>query len=77
MKRINDTPRLTTAEANSGLWQELSKHITERLAEKRRENDHDKDAIKTAHLRGFIAACKEILELAEKPPLETEADDGE
>lgn len=77
MKRINDTPRLTTAEANSGLWQELAKYLTERLADKRRENDHDKDAIKTAYLRGQIATMKELLALAETPPPETEADDGE
>lgn len=77
MKRVNDSPRLTTAEASSALWQELAKHLAARLATKRAENDHDKDAIKTAHIRGYVACLKELLALAETPPPETEADESE
>jgi hypothetical protein len=77
MKRVNDSPKLTAAEMSSALWQELAKHLATRLAAKRAENDQDKDATKTAYLRGYIACLKEFLALAETPPPEPEADESE
>ena len=77
MKTVNDTTRLTAAEAGTPLWDELSRFISKRLSLMRAENDNDKDPIKTAHLRGRIAFAKELLALAQEPAPEPEADDAE
>lgn len=77
MRTVNDTPRLTAAEASSPLWDELAKFLAKRLSVMRAENDNDKDPIKTAHQRGKIAFAKEILALANEPAPEPEADDAE
>jgi hypothetical protein len=70
--------KLTRSEASSGLWQRIEEHLTRRLAEKRAENDHDKDAIATAKLRGAVAEIKAFLALAQiEPAPEPEADDAE
>lgn len=68
--------KLTRSEAGSPLWAKLEEHITARLTDKRAENDLDKDAIKTAYLRGLIAAYKEFLLLAQQAP-EPETDEPE
>jgi hypothetical protein len=69
--------KLTRSEAASGLWQRIEEHLKARLAEKRAENDHDKDAIATARLRGALAEIKAFLALAETQAPEPEADDAE
>lgn len=68
MKTVNDSTRLTAAEAATQLWDELSRFISRRLNLMRAENDNDKDPIKTAHLRGRIAAMKELLALGSQEP---------
>jgi hypothetical protein len=70
--------KLTRSEAASGLWQRIEEHLVRRLADKRAENDNrTKDAIETAHIRGYIAATKDFMALAETQAPEPEADDAE
>jgi hypothetical protein len=70
--------KLTRTEASSGLWQRIEEHLVRRLADKRAENDNrTKDAIETAHIRGYIAATKEFLALAETSAPELETDEPE
>ena len=68
--------KLTRSEAGSPLWVKLEEHIKSRLADKRAENDNDKDAIATARLRGCISELKEFLLLAQQAP-EPETDEPE
>jgi hypothetical protein len=70
--------KLTRTEAASGLWQRIEEHLKARLAEKRAENDHDKDAIATAKLRGALSEIKAFLAIgSQEPSPEPEADDAE
>jgi hypothetical protein len=70
--------KLTRTEASSGLWQRIEEHLKARLADKRAENDHDKDAIATARLRGAISELKLFMAIgSQEPSPEPEADDAE
>lgn len=54
-------------ERHSQLWRDLMRHVDDRLAELRMNNDADKDERATAHLRGRIAELKALQDLG-KPP---------
>ena len=61
-------PEFTDFEKQGAVWMKLSAHLNARLALLRRQNDDDKDEIKTARLRGRIAEVQMILGLANKKP---------
>lgn len=60
---------LTFSERQSGLWERLLKHMTQRLAELRTQNDAIKPEMQTAQLRGEIAALKRLIALDEPDPI--------
>lgn len=55
--------KLEVIETRSALWKKLERYLAERLEATRIKNDGDWGEVKTAHMRGKIAAYKEILEL--------------
>lgn len=63
--------RLQPHESASLLWQSLERHMNERLAQLRAQNDAHLPAERTADIRGRIAQLKELMSLA-KPPREPE-----
>lgn len=54
---------LTEEELNSPLWHKLTQHWEERLQRLREDNDKELDELKTAKLRGKIAAVKDDIAL--------------
>lgn len=67
-------PVLTQEEARHPLWLKVKKHLEERLAQVRVENDKDHDERKTARIRGRINELKYLAAL-DKPAPQTVADD--
>ena len=62
---------LAPHERTSPLWQSLERHMDDRLAQLRAQNDAHLPAERTADIRGRIAQLKELMSLA-KPPREPE-----
>ena len=60
---------LTKGERLNPVWMALSRHLEERIAQLRMQNDGDKDERETAKLRGRIAELKGILALAKDLPV--------
>jgi len=60
-------PVLLPEDLRSPTWLKIKAHFEERLADHRKANDNDKDAVATAKLRGRIAEAQYLLDLA-KPP---------
>lgn len=54
-------------ERHGQLWRDLMRHLEDRLAELRQQNDATLDDRATATLRGRIAEVKSLLSL-DKPP---------
>lgn len=54
---------LSKEEITTQLWQKLEKHFEAKIQGLREENDHQADGVTTGHLRGQIAAYKEMLRL--------------
>lgn len=52
----------------SETWRALEEMATAKLEDLRRKNDGQLDVVQTAHLRGRIAATKELLTLAHPAP---------
>lgn len=52
----------------SELWLRLSKHLEQRIASLRAQNDGDLDERKTAELRGRIAEAKALQSLGREIP---------
>lgn len=61
---------LSPSERTSPLWRAVSEHMEKRIASLRAQNDADKDATQTAHLRGRIAELKALVALGEPQPFE-------
>lgn len=55
-------------------WMRVEEWATARIDAQRKRNDGPLDAVQTAHLRGQVAALKELLAL-DKPAPETRTDD--
>lgn len=55
--------KLMQSEVETPLWQKVEKFVNDRLSLARKENDHMLFEQRTNHLRGKIAAYKEILEI--------------
>lgn len=66
---------LTSFDLASSAWVKLSTHIAAEIQHLRMKNDNDADAVKTAHIRGRIAALKNLLALGNPDPA-VEVDDG-
>jgi len=58
--------KLTAADVRNPLWLTLSEALREELASLRQQNDAEKPPEQTAHLRGRIAAVKQILALGDQ-----------
>ena len=56
-----DTLHLNKEELETALWKKIEKHFKGQLTELRALNDWDRTEGETAHLRGRIAQCKEVL----------------
>ena len=68
---------MTGVDVNSLTWRALEQHALARISTLREKNDSQSlDAIRTAELRGRIAAWKELLALAEEPAPAQSADTG-
>lgn len=64
-------------DAQSLTWRALEQHALARIASLREKNDGPSlDALRTADLRGRIAAWKELLALADEPAPAQTADTG-
>ena len=62
--------KLLPADRMNPLWLALSRHMNERLAGLRQQNDASLPIEATQQVRGRIAQIKELLALAEdKPPI--------
>ena len=62
--------KLLPADRMNPLWLALSRHMNERLAGLRQQNDASLPLEQTEKVRGRIAQIKELLALAEdKPPI--------
>lgn len=61
--------RLETGEIQSPLWVKLKRHLEQRLAQLRQDNDGELSPEATAKIRGKIAAIKECLELETEFPM--------
>lgn len=75
-----DEFRLTTSDTQQPVWKKLRTHYEARLATLRARNDNTAlDPVKTAALRGEIAAVRSFLALDQPAPGKTEVDpdDGE
>lgn len=59
---------LSHTERHSELWRKLSKELTRRLEEQRKENDGPLDAEATARVRGHIQCLRSIIALGDDPP---------
>lgn len=59
---------LTEEDRRNPLWLRLERHLTERLAFLRKENDASREHAQTEHQRGRIAEIKAILALADEKP---------
>ena len=74
-KDSGEIRKLATAEVMSRAWLVLSRHLSARLETMRAMNDRaSMTESETAHLRGQIAAYKEILGLGQPDPEATETD---
>lgn len=63
-------------EPQSNTWKAVEEYATEKLESYRKQNDStDLDEVKTAVIRGRIAALKELLALSQAPA--TKTDDGD
>jgi hypothetical protein len=67
-------PVLSTAEAQSAVYQKIKRYVEARVDELRKKNDRSLPADKTARLRGQIAELKHLAAL-DKPAPQLEADD--
>ena len=65
---------LTPGEVQTVVWLKIQAHFQDRLASMRKRNDNPLSELETATLRGRIAEIKEILSLAEPPPVVIEND---
>lgn len=63
---------LSAGDRQTGLWQRLLEHLTNRLAIARAKNDGQHDAVVTATLRGQIGVYKTLLALDQDLPDITE-----
>lgn len=61
--------RLNPLERATPLWARIAEHYTERLATLRAQNDQQGlSPERTEFIRGQIAECKALLQLAQDPP---------
>jgi hypothetical protein len=66
---VDDRFRLSPSDKLSSLWTRLEKHLQERLALLRAQNDGDLGDVMTAKQRGRIMEIKALLELGEDDPV--------
>jgi len=64
-KPITPEPKfkLSKAQVNSPIWNELMNYFIDRLDQLRCENDSNKDEVQTANHRGRIAEIKALIAL--------------
>lgn len=61
---------LTQTQRDSPLWGAISKHLQERLALLRKQNDDQPSESDTQKLRGRIREVKALMAIADDPPTE-------
>ena len=66
---------LTEGDRNNATWKRLEKHLQEKLARLREQNDKDMPERTTVRLRGHIECVKEILSLGTVTPIVPSEDD--
>ena len=64
--------KLAAHERTSPVWQRLERHMQDRLATLRIQNDASATPERTADIRGRIAMLKELLSLADEPRTTTD-----
>jgi hypothetical protein len=62
-------PVINAFDRDSQTWRKLKKHLDDRIAALRIQNDGAHDAVKTADIRGAIRFAKELLALGNPPPV--------
>lgn len=60
-------PRLTREDIGTKTWKRLRAILLEKQERLRAKNDADHDPIRTAHIRGKLAAVKDLLALEKNP----------
>lgn len=68
-KAINPSAwRPSSTERASSAWQQVFNHLSDRLANLRKENDNDLSEVNTAKLRGKIQEVKRLMALNDDLP---------
>jgi hypothetical protein len=65
---------LESSERSSPLWTKLMDHFEERVLTLSKDNENDHDPVKTARIRGEIAALRKLMRL-DLPPRTNESEE--